>query len=120
MAFFVELADASALVDGEAAKDKSLDLPDARANGDGLYRGVFWQVTKHRWVIHISTMIILHFDTKQTKQVSYDVVLLDLDSMQPFEASLADPLPFRPGLRPLQWRTFRKPIRCARRFARHR
>lgn len=47
-AFFVELVDASVLVDSEGAKDKSLEVPDARrANGDSLYRGVFWQVTTH-------------------------------------------------------------------------
>eukprot|EP00752_Nemacystus_decipiens_P011018 g9791.t1 len=44
MAFFVELVDASVFVDGEAAKDESLELPDARANGDSRYRGVLWQV----------------------------------------------------------------------------
>lgn len=44
MAFFVELVDASVLVDGEGAKDHGLELSDARANGDSLYRGVFWQV----------------------------------------------------------------------------
>eukprot|EP00903_Cladosiphon_okamuranus_P007137 g6932.t1 len=43
MAFFVELVDAS-ILDRERDKDESLALPDARADRESLYRGVFWQV----------------------------------------------------------------------------
>ena len=52
MAFFVELLDACVLVGGEGAKDESLELPDARAIGDSLYRGVFWQVNTPKRKLH--------------------------------------------------------------------
>lgn len=64
-AFFVELVDASVLVDGEDAKDESLELPDARANGDSLYRGVFWQVNTYFPMGNYTSCRVMRYETNE-------------------------------------------------------
>lgn len=92
MAFFVELVDASMLVDGERDKDESLELPDARANRESLYRGVFWQVT--------SCNSIEHLDNETNKGGRFLKPAMYHHIAD--EISLADPVPSCPGPRPVR------------------
>lgn len=84
MAFFVELVDASVLMDGAVAKDGGLELPDSRANGDTLYRGVFWQVT---------TQMAFKYYCRAPRCETHEEKVCQVVAFTAFEVSLADPAP---------------------------